>query len=196
MNIEYEKPNLTHTLCFLLSGHAGVGKTYCAEYLSTLAKKYELKLYAAHFANQVKATARFMDWDGKKDRAGRILLQRIGQVGREYDPLLWARLEFHSIDSQVGFPFEVVTIDDWRFVNELVYVKENEPLYKPITIRVVAPEREVLKGTPEYNDISETELDNFEFDYVVYNPPIEGNWAISTQLERIFLLEIQKYNRV
>jgi hypothetical protein len=170
------KPNLTHSLCFMLSGHAGVGKTYCANQLAGLLSEAGLNSYQSHFANGVKFTARLMGWDGNKDKKGRLLLQNIGKIGREYNPYMWAKGEFDSLSSLPNYPFDAITIDDWRFENELSYVTKNEPLYKTITIKIVATDRECLKGTPEYDDISETELNDFKTDYIIYNGIMVANY--------------------
>jgi hypothetical protein len=163
-----ETHNLTHTLCFLFSGKAGTGKTYWSDKLQLYLNNKGLKTYKAPFAFGVKSTATYMGWDGKKDQRGRRLLQRIGQDGREYDQDVWVRSTFNRIEDSVGWPYDAILIDDWRFINEYEYVNKDW-LYKPIRIRIEALNREILKGTPEYYEISETELDNFSFDCVINN---------------------------
>lgn len=164
-----DKFRFKKTLCFLFSGHAGVGKTYCAKLLINLLKENRISCGYFPFAYGVKETANFMGWDGEKHQRGRRLLQRIGQFGREYDPYMWVRSTMTRAEESIGYPYDAIVIDDWRFINEVEYIRSNEPLYKPITIRLGAPHREILKGTPEYNEISETELDEYYFDYKFYN---------------------------
>jgi hypothetical protein len=163
-----EKPNLTHTLCFMFSGKAGCGKSFSADLAQKLCNDLGLKTYRAPFAKGVKATANYMGWDGNKDTKGRILLQKIGFIGREYDKDMWVRSAMKDIEESVGYPYDAVFIDDWRFKNEYDYIFKNELMYKPIPIRIEAPSREILKGTPEYTDLSETELDDFDFPYTNY----------------------------
>lgn len=168
---------MAKTLVFLLSGKAGVGKTHSYSIASDITKKLGMVSCYSPFATGVKNTARFMGWDGRKDIAGRRLLQRIGSAGREYDIDLWAKKSINFVQSQIGYPFDIVFIDDWRFKNEHTYLL-SQPLYKPILIRIDAPLMESLKGTPEYDDVSETELDGYTFDYVISN-------SLNTDLEPI-----------
>ena len=161
--------SLTHTLVFLFSGKAGTGKTFSSDIANDTCRKMEIKGISEHYATGVKQIAKHMGWDGVKDAKGRKLLQSIGQIGRSYDENMWVRSTFNRVNDSVGFPYDVVFIDDWRFSNEIRYIKDSELLYKPISIRIDAPDREILLGTPEYDDISEVQLDDFNFDYIVDN---------------------------
>lgn len=184
MSTEIQGSNFNKTLCFLISGHAGVGKTYSSNNLKSFADSNELQNYEFHFATPVKLIAQMMGWDGKKDQKGRRFLQAIGQAGRAYDPSMWVRHTFQAIEASELFPFDVVFIDDWRFKNELSYIQDTQPLYKVVTIRIQSEERESLKGTPEYNEISETELDGFTFQYT-----LESDENLSQSLHEIYLRE-------
>jgi len=192
MNTNLNRIRLSHTLLFMFSGHAGVGKTFC----SNIAQMYcnELLLKAMYFpvAFGVKATAKFMGWDGKKDDRGRKLLQEIGNLGRQYDPNLWIRATIGRIEDSVGYPYEAVFMDDFRFVNELQYVMDFAPLYKPISVRIIAPDRETLVGKPEYEDISETELNDKPFDDYLMNRTTDID--IHGQVHRMVDKSIKKYN--
>jgi hypothetical protein len=157
----------------MFSGKAGVGKTFFANLAQKICTDLLLKTLKVSFASGVKSTATHMGWDGKKDDAGRKLLQQIGFIGREYDKDMWVRSAMTSIEDSVGYPYDAVFIDDWRFNNEFDYIRKKEPLYVPIPIRIEASEREILKDTLAYMDISETELDDFSFPYTnyIYNNP-------------------------
>ena len=173
MNMTIKKPNLTHSLCFMFSGKAGTGKSWASDYAQKFCDEAGLKTFKAPLARGVKETATFMGWDGKKDEKGRVLLQEIGKAGRSYDQSLWSRSAFNHIEEQVGFPFDVVFIDDWRFKDEYDYVMKNQPLYKVVSVRMVAPIRESLIGKPSYYDESETALDGIvipDMSYVSNDP--------------------------
>lgn len=155
------------SIAILISGRAGVGKSLTAklmkEYLDTL----KLKSAIFPFAFGVKQSAEFMGWDKNKDEKGRQLLIDVGMAGRKYDPDLWCKTTFkYIIPEASGFPFDFVLVDDCRFENEINYVK-NDWTYQTFTVRVISPDRECLKGTPQYDDISETSLTN-EMDYNYY----------------------------
>jgi len=190
-----EKISLSHTLCFMFSGKAGVGKSYCSDNLQNICDtEFKLKTFKSPLATGVKDTARFMGWSGQKDKRGRVLLQKIGYAGREYDEDLWVRETFNRVDEYAGFPYDAIFIDDWRFKNEIDYVKKNEILYKVVAIRIEAPGREILWGTSEYNDISETELDNYDdFDYILPNHMNDTD-KLKQKLQVILLSEIKKYS--
>jgi hypothetical protein len=166
---EEKKNRLTHTYCFMFSGKAGVGKSFCSDFAQTILKVRGFNTFKTPLAYAVKETAKFMGWNGNKDVGGRRLLQSIGKAGREYDINMWVKKALGRVENEDRYPFDMIFIDDWRFKNEVKFILDNAPLYKPITIRVVAPDREILKGTPEYDDISETELDDFKFDLYLQN---------------------------
>lgn len=191
MILTEKKPKLSHTLCFMFSGKAGTGKSYSADLIRKLASSYSLDSFNGSFARGVKDTARYMGWDGAKDNKGRVLLQKIGYCGREYDINMWARTEFNYISNHYDYPFDIVTIDDWRFKNEFDYVLNSERLYRPIKIRIDAPEREILLNTDAYNDASETELDDYKFDHIVSNP-IHFDISLEEQLRLILSFELQR----
>jgi len=154
----------------LISGKAGVGKTTSANFMDQIIKEESItkSIRIVGFAKGVKYTATEMGWDGEKDLKGRKLLQDIGKAGREYDKDLWVKYLINMIETGVVYP-DIILVDDWRFPNEYEFIK-NITYYTVVTIKIVAPEREILKGTEYYNDISETSLDNFDgFDYIVDN---------------------------
>lgn len=155
----------------LISGKAFTGKTTSAKYLVDVAKKKNLITGIYPFADSLKSMARLMGWDGKKDDRGRKFLQDLGKAGRAYDIDMWAKKTLRKIENDNAFPPDIVFIDDWRFPNELKFFEESYP-YCPVTIRVIAPNRELLKGKPEYNDESETSLDYMisdDFDFTLNN---------------------------
>jgi hypothetical protein len=123
------------------------------------------------FATGVKECALHLGWDGKKDLRGRTLLQDIGRVGRLYDENNWVNKTLNTIEDSPHYPFGLVVIDDWRFPNEANFF-DSFPLYEVVKVRIESPEREVLKGTAEYWDSSETSLpDGYSslYDYTIIN---------------------------
>jgi hypothetical protein len=163
---------LAKTVCILVAGKAGVGKSTCSKFMEEYLKEEGYRVYLGHFANGVKAVAQRMGWDGIKDEKGRRLLQQIGGVGREYDNDMWCKELFQMTLVSSQYPLDIVIVDDWRFPNELEFLKTIET-WNVVTLRVNSPEREILKGTPEANDSSETSLpsdnDSGIYDYFFEN---------------------------
>ena len=171
---EDNRPNIV-----LISGKAGVGKTTLAGLLSKVVRENEDQksvIMAQSIAWGVKQTALGMGWNHEKDVDGRRLLQGIGKVGRAYDSDIWVKIAYKAIcDTQYHYgSFEkslrYVWVDDWRFKNEARWFKETDYQFIITLVRILAPSREILSGTPEALDVSEMDLDDFpEFDIVIDN---------------------------
>lgn len=155
----------------LISGKAGTGKSTAAQYLHSLSPKSVIY----HFAEGVKFTARqSFGWDGVKDEKGRILLQQVGQTGRAYNPTIWidqCAQRIVTFQNDAYFSGGLSLVDDFRFKNEVARLKEYKQ-WLVMTLHLNAPDREILKGTPAYNEISETELDDWkpkDYDFYIDN---------------------------
>ena len=162
----------TKTIIILIAGRAGTGKTTTANLIKkNLPECYSKFSVISSFASMVKAVAKFMGWNGEKDTKGRKLLQGIGNLGREYDNDAWIELLIKGIEDTFITPLDFIIIDDWRFPNEGKWFIKHSDEYDIYTIRIYAPSREILKNTPEYNDVSETSLseDSREYDWWVNN---------------------------
>ena len=156
----------------LVSGKAGVGKTTAANFIRDyLDKKITEYSYLSHFALGVKEVAFAIGWDGKKDTKGRKLLQDIGNFGREYNKDAWVNYLINHIHETIPDEMlDVLIVDDWRFPNEAKYFLDRPELYTTFTINIQSPQREILRGTREWKDISETSLNNYKyFDYIIKN---------------------------
>lgn len=145
------------TYVILISGKAGVGKTTFANFVVKELNEKNLPIYVSKgsFARGVKiAACTGFNWDNIKNRKGRRLLQQIGAIGREYNENLWVE----SLLNSLTITPNILIIDDWRFPNEEIYFLRRPDLYSLFRIRIEARKRESLRGTSEYNDISETSL--------------------------------------
>lgn len=111
----------------LISGNLKSGKSTIAGFVKEeLAKQYtegegsprpDPKIFS--FASSIKNIARdHFDWDGKKDKKGRLLLQRLGtEVGRMYNEDIWVNKFSTFLEESCGED-DVIIVDDWRFENE------------------------------------------------------------------------------
>ena len=161
----------------LVSGRAGVGKSLVANLIVNSLRDKGFKATQEGFADAVKdAAIDYFGWNGEKDSSGRKLLQQIGNVGREYSKDTWVSqfVDKHAYDYSNG----VVVVSDWRFPNELEYIEDSG--FQILTIRVNAPERESLKGTEYYNDISETSL--LDSDPELYDYYIDNDQSLTIEI--------------
>jgi hypothetical protein len=127
---------LYKTVCVLVSGPIGSGKTTFSNMLQD--ELSDWNTVRCSYAGRVKSIAYLLGWDGKKDERGRKLLQTLGtDCGRAYDKDVWVRyLIDESLPTSLGYPFDAVIIDDWRFPNERDYV-ENNGLFDVFAVRMV-----------------------------------------------------------
>lgn len=147
---------LSKTLVILISGKAGVGKSTAARYFNNFFLNDGYETTIVPFASELKTLAMYLGWNGKKDEKGRQFLIELGQVARKYDKNVWAKFAYSAIVED-PVTIDIALIDDWRFMNEGLFFA-NDPFIQTYFVRVEAPERELLKGTDQYNDESENSL--------------------------------------
>lgn len=159
-------PRVKRTVVILIAGKAESGKTTVKDILK---EKLEgipsIDVFPYSFANPIKYMAKaFGKWNGEKDEAGRKLLQKIGTDFREYNEDIWAIhfLTQMDRDTKRVIPASFAIIDDWRFPNELNYIKKN-PLMNVVTIRVFG--RGGLNGEVA-GDITENSLPEVDTEFI------------------------------
>ena len=148
-----------------ISGHKGVGKTTAAKYL---ASKHGFRIES--FAGKLKSlSSKFYPFNDLHlngnlkeekfeghDWTPRDFMIKLGAFMRYWEPDYW----INSINISKGS----VVIDDLRYLNEVEYLKSKG--FKTIRIN------RFDKHNPyksDLNDPSETQLDNYEFDYVIHD---------------------------
>lgn len=146
------------------------------------------------FANPIKFIAQaFMGWDKEKDDKGRKLLQDLGRIGREYNENVWVKHLLNQMNKNFGnknqiFPTNIVIVDDWRFPNELAYLKGN-PVIDVFTVRVFG--RGGLEGDTAF-DVSENSLP--EVDTQIIETNLDGDHWYDSQIENNQDLELLDVN--
>lgn len=184
--IESNYRDLGNTVVLLISGKAGTGKSFSCALLQILA--YDLGFLdciTASFAKELKRIAEYVfHWDGAKDDGGRKLLQDLGRVARDYNKDFWADYLLNEIQNHPVL-YDFVFIDDWRFPNEAKYFKENSDFIIK-TVRISSPEREMLRGTEAYNDVSETSLSDNPKDYDYFVDNSKDRSELILELSKIF----------
>ena len=111
-------------IVLLFAGKAGVGKNTSADFVEEIYSHSAIKTAQFSFAGSLKAIAKEMGWDGKKDEKGRRLLQQIGAAGRAYDKDVWAKCCLSAIQES---DCDIAMITDLRFPNEARVIKEDYP---------------------------------------------------------------------
>lgn len=145
----------------LVSGKRQHGKSSVGDYLANTYGFTQLS-----FAAKLKQIAReLFDVDvgrvhGALSPEDRQLLIDLGQDMRKLRSTVWADyLVKYSYDDLV---FSETVIADWRFLNE--YEVMSALPATVVTVRVIRPGF-VGEDVAKMDDISETELDKFDFDY-------------------------------
>lgn len=167
---------------FLISGKGQHGKDSTGNILK---KKLNGKTLILHNADYLKYIAKeYLGWDGKKDSAGRTLLQTLGtekiRLGMNR-PLFWVEKSCDIIDI-LAEDFDYFVICDVRFKNELYLPQARFP-DKVVSIRVERLNFDNGLSEEQKQHSSETDLDNFSFDYYIRSE--SGLDKLEIELNRI-----------
>jgi len=146
-------------IVFGLSGKAGSGKDTMAKYLCNM-----YGFYRVAFGDGLKDhCVSVHGWDGKKDDAGRNLLQVEGtDKHREAYPDVWVDIARVKIKMLEADGYDKIVITDMRFPNEFDFVNSFNDGY---CIRIEG--RKYNMGEEAENHRSETALDNHKFEFKI-----------------------------
>lgn len=152
-----------------ISGKAQHGKDTMAQMMKRILEdSYGKSVLIIRYADQLKFILReYYDWDGVKDERGRSLMQTVGtDLARKADPDIWVKYVMRFL-AVFGTDFDYVLIPDCRFTNEIEYPKSHIP--GTVSVRVIRPGFDNGLTGIQKAHASETELDDYDFDYVVEN---------------------------
>jgi len=148
-----------------ISGKAEHGKTTMAEAIKGEAEKTGAKVLLINYADYLKYIAiTYFGWDGKKDEAGRSLLQLIGTMAREVDMNYWVKI-VHDFIKTFGRRFDLALIADCRYPNEIEYMQTNG--LDITSLRVVRLNFTSSLTPEQLEHPSETALDDYLFDHYI-----------------------------
>jgi len=161
----YIKPVMIEVMNMLIaiSGKQRAGKDTVANYL---VDNYGFRRIS--FAQPIKTLAvSYFGLDPKdvyvnKPDYVRKVLQDIGKIGRYINEDFWVEQALRSYN-----PKDNIVISDLRFQNEARYLKSLDG----ILVRIESDYHDRLTRGPLTNeeDISEIDLDDYQFDYYLYN---------------------------
>lgn len=169
-----------------LSGKAGAGKDTVAKIMKDHLEGSGYRVLITHYADPLKTMCKeFFGWDGKKDRAGRALLQYVGtDVVRKKDPDFWVN---YIIKVLSVFPneWDFVLLPDARFPNEVERIKEAG--YNTIHIQVHRKDLKTALTGKQLKHASETAMLGYGYDLVYQNdlPLDESSQPIARMTDEI-----------
>ena len=151
-----------------ISGKARHGKDTAAGFLRTLLEGNGEKVLVIHYADYLKFICQnCYGWDGKKDEAGRTLLQYIGtDLVRTRDPGFWVRILSETLAVLDG-EWDTVIIPDCRFPNEVFGLIGAG--FDTTHVRVVRPHYYSEMTAAQMAHPSETAMDGVVPDGVIVN---------------------------
>lgn len=168
----------------MISAKSHHGKDTVANIMRDHLERTGKHVLIIHFADLVKHYATdYYNWNGIKDEDGRALLQTIGTtLLRARWPEYWAEIVGKFLDAigdldSTRYGFDYVLIPDWRFINEFETITYYASLFNN-SVTTVRIERYNENGTYYRNrdmtayqhaHVSECELDDFAFEWVIEN---------------------------
>lgn len=152
-----------------IGGKAQHGKDTLAKYLKEGLEQRGKRVQIIHYGDLLKyICTMYFNWNGKKDEAGRTLLQKVGTDKiRSRNPNFWVAFVADLLDA-LQDEWDYVLIPDTRFVNEVELMKTCF-IANTTYIRVVRTGFDNGLTEEQKNHISETALDDYEPDIYVYN---------------------------
>lgn len=159
----------------LISAKAQHGKDTFAllskEYLESKGER----VLVCHYADLLKyICANFFEWNGAKNDVGRKILQHVGTDvirNRENRPDYWVDFIIDILE-MFGDEWDYVLIPDTRFPNEIYKMSGSFDDVEKNTVhcvRIVRDNFDSGLSKEQLSHPSECALDDFDFDYYVYN---------------------------
>jgi hypothetical protein len=154
-----------------IAGKAESGKDTFANFTKQHLESKGKKVLILHNADYLKfICSQYLGWDGQKNDEGRKLLQEFGTdyVREQYDESYWVKSVVRVIEL-LQDRFEYFLVPDSRFRDEFEVLRKNFEEDKPdnevISVRIVRPNHKSKLTQEQLNHRSETELDDYTFDY-------------------------------
>jgi hypothetical protein len=150
-----------------ISAKAQHGKDTAAGIIKDYLEAKGNRVLITHYADLVKfVCTKFFDWNGQKDEKGRTLLQYVGtDVISSQQPSYWVDFII-SILKFFEKEWDYVLIPDCRYPIEAARMIET---FDTKVLRVERPNFDNGLTLKQKQHVSETSMDNYHFDAVIYN---------------------------
>lgn len=154
---------------YVVSGKARHGKDTVASFIREYYGSKGLKVINLSYGFYIKEYAKHIsNWDGSDESKPRELLQELGTdiIRKTIDEDFFVKRIYEDILVYSHF-FDVITISDARFLNEIIMPKEK---FGACNIRVVRENYLSNLTKNEQKHLTETALDGYNsYDYVIEN---------------------------
>lgn len=155
---------------YVISGKARHGKDTVALDIKEIYEAKGLKVINLSYGSYVKEYAKkISNWSGNEDDKPRALLQELGTdiIRKKIDNDFFVRRICEDI-LVYSYYFDIITISDARFPNELNWPKEK--FDNVINVRVIRDDYDSVLTEKEQKHLTETALDGYNnYDYVIHN---------------------------
>ena len=155
---------------FVISGKARHGKDTVALDIKEIYEKKGLRVINLAYGSYIKEYAKkISDWDGKEENKPRELLQELGTdiIRKKIDNDFFVRRICEDI-KVYSYYFDIITISDARFPNELEWPKKI--FENVINIRIIRDGYDSVLTKTEQKHLTEVALDEYNnYDYVIHN---------------------------
>lgn len=158
---------MLHIKVVCISAKAQHGKDTAAEILKTHLESLGKRVIIIHYADLLKfICTKFFGWDGKKDAAGRTILQHVGtDTIRKQRPDYWVDFVAQFL-TLFASDWDYALIPDCRFPNEAEKMTES---FETKVLRIFRPGFDNGLSIEQQQHPSEVSMDNYPFDSVIYN---------------------------
>lgn len=150
-----------------ISAKAQHGKDTAAELIKEYLESLGYKVLITHYADLVKfVCTNYFNWDGNKDEKGRSLLQYVGtDIISSRQPEFWVDFIINILNFFKD-EWDFVLIPDCRYPIEAAKMKGYFPTE---VLRIERPDFDNGLTDKQKQHSSETSMDDFPFDAVIYN---------------------------
>ena len=157
-------------MIYVISGKARHGKDTVAIDIKEIYEKKGLKVINLAYGSYIKEYAKkISNWDGNEETKPRELLQELGTdiIRKQIDHDFFVRRLCEDI-LVYSYYFDIITISDARFPNELEWPKKK--FDNVISIKVIRDNYDSVLSEKEQKHLTEVALDEYNsYDYVIHN---------------------------